>query len=396
MLKNKHFVYLITQSKFGGAQKYIVDLANYFKQNNTVTVAVGRSDEADPLFLKQLQEIGIKVEVLEHLKRDIDPWENIRSVLEIRRLLWRLKPDILHINSSMAGAVGSLGALLYNLSPFHPTLKVVYTAHGFVFNEPRPWPEKKLFLMIEKLTAAWKSLIICVSDFDRQSALKHHLTSARKLLTIHNGLSLYDYRFLDKQAARAALNLKPDDTIIGVIASLYPTKGLPYLLQAVKQLSSNVKIVIIGEGPERPKLEALIKELALTNIQLIGSRPDGWQYLKAFDLFVLPSVKEGLPYTILEAGLAELPVIATTVGGIPEIITNQQSGLLVPSQDPTALAQACQQLLSDKKRAGSLAQQLHKNILTNFSLDRLQRQTEEAYELLVAGAAPMSSSKARS
>jgi len=151
MLKNKKIVYLVTQSKFGGAQKYILDLAKYFSQNNQVTIIVGEANNRDPQFFDGAAKIGVEIIVLKHLQRDIDLYQNIRSVFEIRHTLAKLKPNLLHINSSMAGLTGSLAALFYNMSPYNLILKVVYTAHGFVFNEPRSFAENKIFL----LTLTW-------------------------------------------------------------------------------------------------------------------------------------------------------------------------------------------------------------------------------------------------
>ena len=146
---------------------------------------------------------------------------------------------------------------------------------------------------------------------------------------------------------------------------------------------TNVILIVIGEGHEREKLENLIKNLGLeNNMFLIGSIPDAYQYLKAFDLFVLPSIKEGQPWTILEAMAAETPIVATNIAGIPETIENEKSGLLVEPADPEALANAIEKMLTHP----SLAQHCTCNALAivrkKFSLEEMIRKNEKLFETL--------------
>src|SRR3989344_9141437 len=137
-LEGKKIIYLITQSKYGGAQKYVLQLARYFKQSNDVLIAVGEKEHQDPHFFAEARELGIEPIVLNHLIRDISLVKSFDALMEIRRLLIKERPDFLHINSSMAGAIGSCAAWLYRLDPLNRLIRVVYTAHGFVFNEPMP------------------------------------------------------------------------------------------------------------------------------------------------------------------------------------------------------------------------------------------------------------------
>jgi len=209
------------------------------------------------------------------------------------------------------------------------------------------------------------------------------VASPRKMLVIHNGVNADDYHFLERNVARKELGLNQDGIIIGTIASLYPTKGLTYLIQASVKLTSQIKsIAIIGAGPEQSKLSALATELKADKIIFIGEKTQAEQYLKAFDLFVLPSVKEGLPYAILEAGLAEVPVVSTNVGGIPEIIDHDKEGLIVEPANPEQLAKAIDGLLADKKTAREYAQALKQKVETEFSLSSMLDKTNQLYEKL--------------
>lgn len=379
MIENKKIVYLVTQSKYGGAQKYVLQLAYYFSQKNEVTVLVGEAKNQDQQFFDKAKELGIKVKVLKRLERGIDPVGNIASIFEIRKQLRNLAPDILHINSSMAGFVGSLAAFLYNMDPLHVTLKVIYTAHGFVFNEPLSSIEKKVYTFLEKISSSWKAKIITVSNYDYQSGIDNGIAKT-KLTTIHNGINEKEYTFLDRGQARQGLDLG-DEKVIGTVASLYPTKNIPLLLKAARKI--NETFVIIGDGPERNAIEKQIKDFKLSNVKLVGSKNNAYQYLKAFDIFVLPSVKEGLPYTLLEAGLAELPVIATNVGGCPEVIEDQKTGLIIPSKNEDELIQSIAKLLKDNNLATNLAKNLKSKVTKEYSAEKMLFETSSIYNNVV-------------
>ena len=174
----------------------------------------------------------------------------------------------------------------------------------------------------------------------------------------------------------------PNSILIGTIANFYPTKGLSYLIEAAAKLKTkhNFQIVIIGDGIERTYLESLITKYNLEeNIILAGQIPEAAKYLKAFDIFVLPSIKEGLPYAILEAMAAGLPIVATNVGGISEMITDNESGLLVPPKNPEALAEALKKLIDAPELRARLGQNAAATAAAKFSLKEMLKKTRQIY-----------------
>ena len=386
-LQGKKILLLVTQTKWGGAQKYVLELARYLKKFNEVHVAFGETANLDNSFLQICQELKVKTIPLGKLIRSINIGQDLAAVLALLKLLGQENYDLVHLNSSKVGAIGSLAGLLYALNPMNTRLRLVYTAHGFVWHEPGPKIQKKLYKISETFSTALQSLVIAVSDFDRQSAVDAKLVSPEKIITIHNGLNPGYYSFLDKNEARTKLGLSSGKKYFGTIASFYASKGYPYLIEAVKilrdnnsSLLKNHQWILIGEGPELNDINKLINQYDLSDcIKIIPPQNDDWKYLPAFDYFVLPSVKEGLPYTILEAGLARVPVIASKVGGLPEIITDQKNGLLVSPANPLSLAQAMRHLAKDNSLGSSLAENNYQNIIENFNLDDTLRKTEEAY-----------------
>ena len=371
-------LYVVTQSDWGGAQRYIFDLASGLSSDQFETaVAAGGSGD---LFSK-CESVDIPVIRLKKLVRPIHPIKDILAVAELRRLFKTLRPDVVHLNSSKAGVTGALAARMAKVP------KVVYTAHGFVFNEPMPGWKKQMYERAERMSAKFKDYIICVSEFDRQVGIRHRIAPPEKLVTIHNGVR--DINFQTRSQARSTLRISERKFVVGTIANFYPTKGLEFLIEAAKLVAGQVKdveFVIIGNGPLRPQLEKKIRRMGLEQIvklpgslSEIGSNFDPAALLPAFDVFVLPSVKEGLPYSILEAQLAGVPVVATQVGGVPEIIQSQATGLLAPPGLPAPLSNLIITLQQDPKLRQTLAEQGRQRVRQEFLLPQMLSATTKLY-----------------
>ncbi|OHB19917.1 MAG: hypothetical protein A2666_03160 [Parcubacteria group bacterium RIFCSPHIGHO2_01_FULL_47_10b] len=347
----RKILYLVTKSEWGGAQEYVCNLATSLpKDQFEVLVLAGEGN--DELF-QELSKSGIRYQKLKYTKRAINPFTDLKALFELKKIFKREKPDIIHLNSSKIGFLGSLAGKPFNL-------KIIYTAHGWVFNEPLSPVLKKIYYWIEKKSSAWKDVIICVSEADRRLALKNHFQS--NIITIHNAVDWEKLDFLPPEEARGKLlqlltpdlrtNLSspsPSSKLITAIANLYQTKGLNYLIEAAKILTEknpDLKFVIIGEGPARKSLESQIKKYQLEDkILLTGKVPQAHRYLKAFDLLVLPSVKEGLPYIILKAVAIAVPLVATRVGGLPEVVDHN---FLVEPKNPQALAAKIEEVLNSQ------------------------------------------------
>lgn len=385
-LKDKKILFLVTQTKWGGAQKYTLELARYFGQHNEVHLAFGETNDQNKEFLSQCQALGLKTIAIKNLLRNIQPNKELNAVFELKKLLDKQNYHLIHLNSSKAGLIGALAAKLYNLNPLNTRLRIVYTAHGFVFNEPVNKLEKTLYKMSEKISCGIHHAVITVSDYDKQSALANKICAPYKMFSIHNGLDFAKYNFLSKEQAQKDLNLPSEKKYFGTIASFYKTKGHSYLLEAIKilieekaELLNTHHWLLIGDGPEQKNIEKFIADNRLEKfITIIPPKNNDWRYLKAFDYFVLPSVKEGLPYTILEAALAKIPTIASHVGGIPEIITDEQTGLLTTPANPLSLAENMQKIVK-LTNIEQMVENNYQNIQTNFNLDKTLAETETLY-----------------
>jgi glycosyltransferase involved in cell wall biosynthesis len=383
MEDKKTILYLITQSELGGAQKYVFDLAYYFREIYNVKVAFGEQGD-DGELANKLKNAGIEYFVLKNLKRPISWQDDWRAYKEIKKLMQKLKPDVVHLNSSKISILGSLAAKSAKIK------KVVYTAHGWVFNEPLPEKQKNFYRWAEKWTAKYKHHIICVSSFDFDVAIKEKIAPREKLSVIHNGIDFPNYyqpeqarKILGDYLTSKKFFIDEKEIIIGSIGNLYKTKGFEFLISAVKILIDNgikLKCIIIGEGQERKELENWIGQMYLHSYVLLAGRiPNAAQLLSAFDCYVCSSVKEGLSYTLIEAMAAGLPIVATQVGGNSELITNNQEGMLVDSANPEQIAQAVLKILSNNVLAGRLGVNAVEKARNEFTSGKMIKMTEEVY-----------------
>ena len=397
--KIKRVLFIITQSEMGGAQRFLCTLIpNLNKDKYEIMVAAGPKDEVKSLKLKvksyPLLEILGKENVatyrLKYLTREINPWKDIRATFELGKLIKSWQPDILFLNSSKAGFLGSLSTVFpFKLATRNQKLVTIYRIGGWSFNDPWPKWKKALWTFLEKLSADWKDYIILNNRHDFDQAKKLKIKPGKSLELIYNGVDLKKLEFLDQDRAKLEIlkkisskggNVFQAEYTIGTVANFYKPKGLEYLIEAIKFLPEKMSaiLVIIGEGRERKYLEGLIvKNNLQSKIFMIGALNNAFQYLKAFDVFVLPSVKEGFPWSLLEAMAAKLPIIATSVGAIPEVIESGKNGILIEPKNPKAIADSITTILFKDKLRQELGIQAHQTVLLKFGLDKMVKQVEE-------------------
>lgn len=360
----KRVLYIITKSVWGGAQKYVFDLAvNLPKDKFEAMVAGGgKGVMAEKIISANLPYFEIK-----NFQRDVNFLKDIFSFFEILILLFKTKPDIVHVSSSKAGASTGLACFIYKFFAFRFSLFALFTVHGWAFLEDRPKWQILLIKLISKITCLFYNKIICVSQNDYNEAMKNKIAPARKIVLIHNGINPDDYNFLDKNTARKSLGSSTSKSRLGVEL---PSDG-EILVGTIGEDTKNKGHQYLREAGEK---------IPNVNLKIFSNIPNASRYLKNFDIFVLPSIKEGLPYIILEAGLAGLPVVASNVGGISEIIIDGENGILVPPKNPKALAEAIKKLIDNKNLREKMADNLHQRILSEFSMQKMLNATISAYE----------------
>lgn len=369
-------LFLITKSTWGGAQRYVFDMAtNLPPEQFEPIVATG----GDGPMIEKLKAAGVKVLPIPGMQRDISFYKELRASLAIARLIRQEDPDILHVNSSKAGVIGAILGRLLGVP------KVIFTAHGWAFNEDRSRISKFIMGFFH-----WVTILAAHETITVSNALKSQmkwLGTKRKMHTVHNGGELP--HFLGRTIARQklmehlpALQQYHNDTWSITIGELHPTKQHNVVIRAMADLKEREQVVrhiIIGTGELQNELQTLVSDLGLEDAVFFTDYLDqAASYLKAADVFILGSRSEALGYVILEAAQAALPIVASDVGGIPEIVTNEKEALLVPSGDVSALAAAIYRVLTKP----SLAESISAAALVrshNFSIKKMVTETTARY-----------------
>lgn len=369
---------VITKSNWGGAQRYVFDLATALKNNGKDTAVIfGRGG----ILSNRLKEAGIRTLEIPSLGRDISLLEDIRSFFALLSIFKKEKPTIVHLNSSKIGGLGALAARLARVP------KIIYTAHGWPFLEDRSAFKTMVIKFLSWITISLSTHVIDVSK--KTQELANELPGAKeKTRVVYNGIDP-ETQFESQKAAREFLAERierPTDffkgkVVVGTISELTKNKGLRYTLRAIQKIRHLPFIfIVLGEGEDRGKLESTIKEFGLEEkVFLPGFTPNASHYLPGFDIFTLASIKEGFPYCILEAGLAELPVIATSVGGIPEIV-NDTNGILIDPKNSPHIAASLTYLIDNKVAREILGKNLREKVSTHFTKDRMLQETFSVYE----------------
>ena len=369
----------MTQSEFGGAQHFIYRLVTNLDLNKyDILIAAGPEGNDANGLLFTLKKNGFKTHCLKFLRRGINPLFDFKlGLIEIYILIKKIKPDILFLCSSKAGAMGSLVGRLAKAP------KIIYRLGGWTFNDPHPYLLKFYYKFIEKTSAPWKDIIINNAESDKQQAMKLGIKPRKEILVIHNGVDIDELKFFPREEARKRLNLGQSDFIAGTVANFYPAKGLSYLIEAINLIrDSGAKFVLIGDGNERKRIKDLIHKYKLEKkVVLAGAVPESYKYLKAFDVFVLPSIKEGFPWTILEAMAAEVAVIATSVGAIPEVIEANKNGILIELKNPHAIADSIMKLLKDENFRNRIAIEGKKTVVEKFNLKKMVKKYEDLFSI---------------
>jgi glycosyltransferase involved in cell wall biosynthesis len=357
---------LITLAETGGAQAYVASLLPALADEFDVAVAA----HGDGLVREAALTAGVRYFALRYVRRPPHPVHDALGLLELVRLFRRERPVLVHANSSKAGFLGRSAAVLARV-PVR-----IFTVHGWAFSARRGLAAAAC-LWADRLMSPLTTTTICVAHSVRAAGIRARTCRADRAVVIHNGVDLDRPRRRDGARARPVALLS--------VGRLRPPKDFLTLVRAVAALEpGSVRLRIAGDGPDRAALSAEVARLGLDGVvELLGERHDVDELLAAADLLVLSSDSEGLPLSVLEAMAAGLPVVASAVGGVPELVRDGETGLLVPPGDPGALARALAGLVADpelRARAGAAGRRRAER---EFSLDACRQAHVELYRELV-------------
>lgn len=348
-----------TLAEVGGVGSYIAMLLPELVKRFDVIVA---AHGPGPLQETSLAA-GARYVALSHLRRPINPFRDALAVAELVRVCRRERPDIIHLNSPKTVFLGRLAGVLARIP-----VRIV-TIHGWSFLVPgipraAVWADRLLRPL---------ATTICVSEYGREVGIAAGMCDSERTVVIHNGV--------DVRRFEATQHGRRDVPVVAFVGRLAPQKDPATFIQALATLERNsYHAIVAGSGPDADSIAAEIERLGLhDSVELLGVRDDVSQILSSADVFVLSSTYECLPFSVLEAMAAGLPVVATNVGGVPELVVDRQTGFIVGSRDPEALAHAMRKLLADphlRRRFGSAARA---RVEARFDIERFQREHVELY-----------------
>ena len=295
------------------------------------------------------------------MRRNLHPWHDARGLWELVRLCRRLRPELVHANSSKAGVLGRLAAWLARV-PVR-----VFTVHGWAFKATSGLASTA-YLWADRAMRPLTTETICVSQTELDAGRRARTCDPARTTVIHNGVPA--------PAEPARLDGRPPRVLS--VGRLKEPKTFVTLVRALARLDpSSFTAAIVGDGPDRAAVEREVRG----PVELLGERDDVHAQLLASDLFVLSSGSEGLPLSVLEAMAAGLPVVASDVGGVPELVGD--AGVLVPPHDEEALANAIAGLLADPERRRALGAAARERVQREFSLEQMQAAHVALYERLL-------------
>ena len=306
-------------------------------------------------FVAGMREDGYHIKTIS-IARSMNPLLVLRSLVDLAMFFRREKFDVVHVHTPIAALIGRLAAKMVGV-PF-----VIYTAHGFYFHDEMPAWKKWIYVLLERFGGLFTDLLFAQSYEDARDAMALQIMPANGVVAIGNGVNQSQFagRTLETQtSARCALGIPESAPVIGIVARLIQEKGYKEFFEAavlISQSFPNVYFLVVGErlaSDHSGSIElALAQARKVLGARLIeaGLRKDVSVMLSAMTIFCLPSYREGMPRTIIEAMMMELPVVATNIRGVREEVVEGKTGILVPTRDSTALANALSELLNDPAR----------------------------------------------
>ena len=324
---------------------------------------------------------GVRAIAVPSLVRRIDPIKDIRAFYELIKIIRQEKPDIVHTHTSKAGILGRLAAKLIKIP------HIVHTPHGHVFYGHFGRAFSWIFLQLEKIFAYFTDYIVALSEGELQDYYDLSVYPPEKVVKIHSGVNVQEFesREINVIDKKRSLGIGPIGCCIGFVGWLLPIKGPMHLLRAMKyvwQDFGNANLVFVGKGDLDIDLRAEALKLNQNGmVKFLGWRNDIDEIMQIFDIFTLPSLNEGMGRVLVEAMAAGKPIVASNVGGIPELVNHGENGLLVPPGDEIALADSIKRLISDPEKAKLMGLKGRKRC-RQFSLESMVEKIDDLYEEL--------------
>jgi len=375
---------IFSRLNIGGPSVHVILLSAGLRPLGYETrLVVGRESPREGNMLALAAERSVVCEAMAGLGREIAPLQDLRALAGLVRLMRAWRPAIVHTHTAKAGLLGRIAARAAGV----PT--VVHTYHGHVLRGYFSPATTAVFRGLETRLAASADALVAVSESVKQDLVRLGVASADKIRVVPLGLDLAHLAAeLPRGVLRREAGIPEEASLVGMVGRLVPIKDVPTFLQAariVRGRRTDARFALVGDGEERPALESLCRELGLDGaVTFFGWRRDLAAVYGDLDVVVNASRNEGTPVALIEALAASRPVVATRVGGTPDLLGEGERGRLVPPGAPEALAQAVLETLDQSEAARRRAQAGREHVMTRHSSDRLVRDVDALYRELRA------------
>lgn len=367
----------------GGAQENTLTTVLKVNRDRYRSVLVtGPSEGPEGSLLERARDLEAEVRLVPSLVREVAPVKDLKALVHLIGVIHKERPLIVHTHTSKAGVLGRIAARVCRV-PI-----IVHTPHGHVFHDYYGRAATRLFIIAERFCARFTHRLVMLTQNELKDHLELRIAPQEKFVVIHSGVDFSP--FLEARPARGSLRtqlgIPPDALVLGTVGRLVPIKGQAHLIAAMPSIVQKVPsahLVLVGNGPLRQDLEDQASRLGIADrVHFAGLREDVASCLADFDLFVLPSLNEGMGRALVEAMAMRLPVIASDVSGIRDLVEDERTGLRVPAGDADALASACIRLLSDNELARRLAEEGYRTVVPAYSEEEMIARIEALYEAL--------------
>jgi glycosyltransferase involved in cell wall biosynthesis len=383
---------VIARLNMGGPALHVAYLTAGLRERGYVTtLAAGSLARGEDSMAFVADELGVDVVRVDELGREISPLRDLMATVRLARLIRRERPQILHTHTAKAGTVGRVAALLAGSR--RPPI-VVHTFHGHVLRGYFGPLRSLFFRLLERWLAARTTALIAVSPQVRDDLVALRVAPRERFVVIRLGIEL-DERVKADQDGRAEsrryLGIPEERFAVGWIGRMTGVKRTDDVLVAFKHLRDggvDAVLCLVGDGPDRTQLEQRAHELGVVRDTLfLGYQEDVAQFYAAFDALVLPSGNEGTPVSAIEALAAGRPVVATRVGGVPDVVREGEDGFLVEAGATDELADRLARLARDPELRRRMGQEGRKRVVPRYAVDRLVDDVDRLYKSLLSAAA---------
>ena len=373
-------LHIITRLDRGGSAEAFLDLVSDLKRlGHDISVATGPVLEPQADIDAFSKATGIQVNYIPFLKRNVDPVRDILAFLGILKLIRSINPEVIHTHTSKAGFIGRIAGRIAMIKV------IVHTPHGHIFYGYYGGLASRIFIFLERIAAKFSDRIITLTDIEKREYINKGIAADDRIVTIPCGIYIDQFTKSNK-SIRDELGIPPGSPLVGWVGRLEHVKGCEYFLRACHLMKKEVpyaKYLVVGEGSLKREMEELACLLGLQEeVIFLGFREDIPSIMGSIDLLVHTPLNEGLGKVLLEAMASAKPVVASAVGGIPEIITHGLNGLLAPAGDYVSIATESVRILKDKALAERLGREGRKKAGA-FDNRRLVEETLKLYKGLL-------------